>query len=249
MSASSWRAPAARSRTSWTTCSPWDGPSAAASFLDAFEAFLREVGENPSLHAFSRLPEIAALGYRSAVVGRYVALYFERNGRVYVAHVFHQGATTRGSFSFERRPARTQRAPALCRGPFVVEAFVRQLAFKPKARGKAPRGALRGPHVRARGLKARGFRMRAVAALGRLLLERLGLERDGHLGHLGAGDVALGVQHLAEPPKPSFLTAQATGSLPSRRRRRRPRTWPGSGRPRRPPGRRPGRWRRRSAAS
>ncbi|MDO5358809.1 MAG: type II toxin-antitoxin system RelE/ParE family toxin [Slackia faecicanis] len=67
-----------------------DGPSAAASFLDAFEAFLREVGENPSLHAFSRLPEIAALGYRSAVVGRYVALYFERNGRVYVAHVFHQ---------------------------------------------------------------------------------------------------------------------------------------------------------------
>lgn len=67
-----------------------DGPSAARSFLDSFEALLREIAANPSLHALSRLPEIAALGYRAAFMGRYAVLYFERDGRVFVAHVFHQ---------------------------------------------------------------------------------------------------------------------------------------------------------------
>lgn len=67
-----------------------DGPSAARSFLDSFEPLLREVGENPSLRALSRMPEIAALGYRAAFVGRYAVLCFERDGRAFVAHVLHR---------------------------------------------------------------------------------------------------------------------------------------------------------------
>lgn len=67
-----------------------DGPSATRSFLDSFESLLREVGENPPLRALPRMPEIAALGYRDAFVGRYAALCFERDGRAFVAHVFHR---------------------------------------------------------------------------------------------------------------------------------------------------------------
>lgn len=67
-----------------------DGPSAARSFVEEFEGQLQLVCENPGLYALSRMPELAVLGYRAALVGAYVMLYFLRDDTIYVAHVFHQ---------------------------------------------------------------------------------------------------------------------------------------------------------------
>lgn len=67
-----------------------DGPSAARSFSDGFESLMRDVCDNPFGRRLSRIPEVAALGYRSAIMGRYVVLYSFREGRVLVAHIFHQ---------------------------------------------------------------------------------------------------------------------------------------------------------------
>lgn len=65
-------------------------PSAADRFMDEFDREIEIVCENPYLHAHSRMPELAALGYRPFFVGSYVALYTVREGMVVVAHVFHQ---------------------------------------------------------------------------------------------------------------------------------------------------------------
>lgn len=65
-------------------------PSAADRFMDEFDRQIEIVCENPHLHARSRIPELAALGYQLFFVGSYVALYTVREGTVVVAHVSHQ---------------------------------------------------------------------------------------------------------------------------------------------------------------
>lgn len=65
-------------------------PQAALRFANEFDRQLEIACDNPLLHALSRMPELASLGYRAFFVNKYVALYFYRDGRVVVAHVFHQ---------------------------------------------------------------------------------------------------------------------------------------------------------------
>lgn len=65
-------------------------PQAAMDFMDEFEYQLGLVADNPQLHALSRMPELAARGYRPMLVKNYVALYKVDGDLVVVAHVFHQ---------------------------------------------------------------------------------------------------------------------------------------------------------------
>lgn len=67
-----------------------DGPSAALSFVDEFERKMGLICDNPFLYGPSRMPELSALGYRAALINSYIALYFYRDGAVFVAHIFHQ---------------------------------------------------------------------------------------------------------------------------------------------------------------
>lgn len=65
-------------------------PQAARGFVDEFDRQLSLVCENPYVHALSRMPELARLGYRAYLVNTYIVLYFYRDERVVVAHVFHR---------------------------------------------------------------------------------------------------------------------------------------------------------------
>lgn len=65
-------------------------PQAALGFMDEFDRQLDIVCDNPFLYGLSRMPELASLGYRPFLVNKYIGLYFFRNERVVVAHVFHQ---------------------------------------------------------------------------------------------------------------------------------------------------------------
>ena len=65
-------------------------PGAAASFVDEFDYQLSLVRESPEIHALSRMPELAARGYRAMLVGSYAALYKVDGDAVVVAHVFHR---------------------------------------------------------------------------------------------------------------------------------------------------------------
>lgn len=67
-----------------------DGPSAAQNFVDEFDKQINLVCSNPELYRLSRLPELAALGYRTMLVNKYIALYSFRQETVIVAHIFHQ---------------------------------------------------------------------------------------------------------------------------------------------------------------
>ncbi|MGI6105182.1 MAG: type II toxin-antitoxin system RelE/ParE family toxin [Raoultibacter sp.] len=67
-----------------------DGFSTAQNFVDEFDKQIRLVCENPDIHAISRMPELATLGYRPMLVNNYVALYFFREDIVFIAHIFHQ---------------------------------------------------------------------------------------------------------------------------------------------------------------
>ena len=67
-----------------------DGPSAAKGFLNELDEKEALVCENPLLFSLSRMPDLAALGYRTFLVKSYVVLFFYRDDCVYVAHVFHQ---------------------------------------------------------------------------------------------------------------------------------------------------------------
>ena len=66
------------------------GGDAAADFLDAFEAQLDLICSGAVEHGLSRMPELARLGYRAALVGRYLFLYYVDGDAVVVAHLFHQ---------------------------------------------------------------------------------------------------------------------------------------------------------------
>ena len=64
--------------------------SPATRFLDAIDREVDVVSEFPTLHALSRMPELAEKGYRAALVGNYVMLYTFSEDTVFIAHIFHQ---------------------------------------------------------------------------------------------------------------------------------------------------------------
>lgn len=67
-----------------------ESSTAAASFVEEYEKQVSRICENPKLHGLSRMPELAALGYRAALIRNYTMLYFFRDGTVFIAHIFHQ---------------------------------------------------------------------------------------------------------------------------------------------------------------
>ena len=71
-------------------CSATGGRTAARSFANTLDEKIGLICSNPPLFALSRIPELAALGYRATLVGNYVMLYFFRDGVIYIAHIFHQ---------------------------------------------------------------------------------------------------------------------------------------------------------------
>lgn len=65
-------------------------PQAARSFVEEFERQLDLICENPGVCSLSRMPELAARGYRAAFVNSYVMLFRVGDDTIYIAHVFHQ---------------------------------------------------------------------------------------------------------------------------------------------------------------
>ena len=65
-------------------------PTAAKRFMAEFSYQLDLVCDMPEIHALSRMPELAALGFRPMLANGYVALYRFDGEKVVVAHVFHQ---------------------------------------------------------------------------------------------------------------------------------------------------------------
>ncbi len=65
-------------------------PGAAKGFVDEFDRRVSLIRNNPELHALSRMPELAARGYRPLLVNSYVALYKVVNDSIVLAHIFHQ---------------------------------------------------------------------------------------------------------------------------------------------------------------
>lgn len=65
-------------------------PAAAERFMAEFKYQLDLACEMPKMHALSRMPELAAMGYRAMLVNTYVALYRFDGEKVVVAHMFHQ---------------------------------------------------------------------------------------------------------------------------------------------------------------
>lgn len=63
---------------------------AAQGFADEFARQVESVRANPEIHALSRMPELAARGYRPLLVNRYIALYKVVGEEVVIAHIFHQ---------------------------------------------------------------------------------------------------------------------------------------------------------------
>ena len=62
----------------------------AAAFLDEFENQLDLICSGIVSYGYSRMPELARLGYRCALVGDYLFLYYLEGDAVVVAHIFHQ---------------------------------------------------------------------------------------------------------------------------------------------------------------
>lgn len=65
-------------------------PGAAKGFADEFMRQVDSVRDNPELHALSRMPELAAKGYRPLFIKNYVVLYKVHDGAIVIAHIFHQ---------------------------------------------------------------------------------------------------------------------------------------------------------------
>lgn len=64
--------------------------SRAAAFLDGFENQLDLICSGVVSYGYSRMPELAQLGYRCALVGDHLFLYYIEGDTVVVAHIFHQ---------------------------------------------------------------------------------------------------------------------------------------------------------------
>lgn len=58
--------------------------------LDEAERMVDLICEFPTMHALSRMPELAEKGYRAALFGSYVMLYTLSEDTVCIEHVFHQ---------------------------------------------------------------------------------------------------------------------------------------------------------------
>ena len=67
-----------------------NSPGAARRFADEFDHQLDSIRDNPELHALSRMPELAARGYRALIVNTYIALYKIAGDSIVIAHIFHQ---------------------------------------------------------------------------------------------------------------------------------------------------------------
>lgn len=65
-------------------------PQAAARFMNEFDYQLDLIAEAPEMFSLSRMPELAARGYRAAHVDNYLMLYKIQGQNVVVAHVSHQ---------------------------------------------------------------------------------------------------------------------------------------------------------------
>ena len=65
-------------------------PQAAKNFMDEFDRQIDLLCSSPDIFALSRLPELAAKGYRSLFVNNYIALVALDGDIVRVAHIFHQ---------------------------------------------------------------------------------------------------------------------------------------------------------------
>ncbi len=65
-------------------------PAAAGRFMKEFSHQLDLVREMPEIHALSRVPELATLGFRPMLINNYIALYRFDGEKVIVAHIFHQ---------------------------------------------------------------------------------------------------------------------------------------------------------------
>ena len=64
-------------------------PSAAARFLDEFDAKTENVCAMPEPYPAGRLDGLARLGFRVMPVMKYLVLYVPRDGKIVVSHVFH----------------------------------------------------------------------------------------------------------------------------------------------------------------
>lgn len=71
-------------------CTVLESPQATATFMDEFEHQVSLITDNPELFALSRLPELAARGYRTAHINNYIMLYKVQDDLVIIAHIFHQ---------------------------------------------------------------------------------------------------------------------------------------------------------------
>lgn len=63
---------------------------AVVGFIDEFSRQVDLIRDNPTLHALSRMPELAARGYRPFFVNNYVVLYKILGDTIVIAHIFHQ---------------------------------------------------------------------------------------------------------------------------------------------------------------
>lgn len=59
-------------------------------FLESIQRAIDITCEFPTMHAVSRMTELAELGYRVMLVGSYVLLYTFKEDTIFIAHVFHQ---------------------------------------------------------------------------------------------------------------------------------------------------------------
>ena len=65
-------------------------PQAAIGFMEEFERQTQRIREQPEIYAVSRTEELAALGYRTFLVNSYIGVYRLVEGRIFIAHIFHQ---------------------------------------------------------------------------------------------------------------------------------------------------------------
>lgn len=66
-----------------------NSPQAAKNLLDAMDASIEKISENPLINAVSHKPSLEALGYREEFVMRYVMLYRVEDDSVVAKRLFH----------------------------------------------------------------------------------------------------------------------------------------------------------------
>lgn len=66
------------------------GKHTAEAFINEYAKQLDLICSGTVSYGLSRMPELALLGYRTALVGSYGILYYFENDFVVVAHIFHQ---------------------------------------------------------------------------------------------------------------------------------------------------------------